>query len=74
MIILKNGIETKVQILPYEESTIQRGQFLQTGRTPIEITSVKDYENDLICISLPGGEKVVACASQIICAIQKCIL
>ena len=74
MILRKDEISTKVLILPYEESSICSEQYIQTGKIPIEITSVPNYEDSLVRIRLPDGESVVANASQIITAIKKCIL
>lgn len=74
MIMEKEGMETRVLIVPYEESSIYSGQFLQTGKMPIIITSVKDYEDKLVRIALPPGESVVANADQLINAIRKCVL
>ena len=48
MILSRDGIETKVKVIPYTESTIQSGQYLQTPTIPIEVTSVKDYEERLV--------------------------
>lgn len=74
MIISRDGIETRVAILPYTESTIDKGQFLQTPTEPIEITSVKGYEERLVQITLPEGGTVVVSSDQMITAIQKCVL
>lgn len=68
------GIETRVLVLPYEESSIDKGTYLQTCREPIEIISVKNYENSLVEIIFPHGEKVIANAGQLITAIQKCVM
>ena len=72
--IVRKGIETRVLVLPYEESTIDKGAYLQTCREPIEINSVKNYENSLVEIIFPHGEYVIANAGQLITAIQKCVM
>ena len=74
MILSRDGIETKVLIIPYTESTIEKGQFLQTKTDPIEITSVKDYEERLVQITFPNGAYAVVSSDQMITAIQKCVL
>lgn len=74
MILSRDGIETKVKIIPYTESSINKGQYLQTNTTPIEIESVKDYEERLVRITLPDGGTVVVSSDQIIAAVQKCVL
>lgn len=74
MILSRDGIETKVKVIPYTESTIQSGQYLQTPTIPIEVTSVKDYEERLVQITLPDGESAVVSSDQMITAIQKCVL
>jgi len=74
MILSGDGIETKVLIIPYTESSIDKGQFLQTHTEPIEITSVKDYEERLVRITLPSGESAIVSSAQMITAIQKCVL
>lgn len=73
MIVHKEGIEIRVSVLPYEESTIDKGAYLQTCKEPIEIMSVKNYESSLVEIIFPHGEKVIANAGQLITAIQKCV-
>ena len=74
MILSRDGIETKVKVIPYTESSIQDGEFLQTPTAPIEITSVKDYEERLVRITLPDGGSAVVSSDQMITAIQKCVL
>ena len=74
MILSRDGIETKVKIIPYTESSINKGQYVQTSTMPIEIESVKDYEERLVRITLPDGGTVVVSSDQIITAVQKCVL
>ena len=76
MILSRDGIETKVKVIPYTESSIQNGEFLQTptATVPIEITSVKNYEERLVRITLPDGGSAVVSSDQMITAIQKCVL
>lgn len=67
-------MKTTVLLLPFEESSIDPNGYLQhSGSTPITITSVEGYENELVRIIMPNGEKVVAIAAQLITAIQKCV-
>jgi len=74
MLLSRNGIETKVWIVPYEESSIDKGTFIQTTGEPIMIKSVPNYEKKLVEIALPNGDSIVASAEQIMTAIQKCRL
>lgn len=83
MILQKDGMETKVWILPYEKSSIDETMLVQatdetmlvqaTNKTVI-IQSVEKYEDSLIEIVLPNGNTVVVNAEQIITAIRKCVL
>ena len=74
MILSRDGIETKVTVIPYTEPASQSGQYLQTPTIPIEVTSVKDYEERLVRITLPDGESAVVSSDQMITAIRKCVL
>ena len=68
------GMKTRVLLLPFEDSSLDDNGYLQhSGSTPITITSVEGYENVLVRITMPNGEKVVASAAQLITAIQKCV-
>lgn len=74
MILSKDGIETKVWILPYEKSSIDETMLIQaTGKTVI-IQSVENYEDSLVEIVLPNGNTVVVNAEHVINAIKKCVL
>lgn len=74
MILSRDGIKTRVWVIPYTESSIEKGQFLQTPTTPIDIASVENYEERLVRITLPDGETAVVSADQMIVAIKKCVL
>ena len=76
MYLARTGIETKACIIPYEKSSLAvegyDGYHQSTGRTVL-VGSVKNDDN-LVTISLPGGSSVVVNASEMIKAIQKCVL
>ena len=74
MILSKDGMETKVWILPYEVSSIDKTMFVQKTGEPLLIKSVPGYEETLVEIALPDGSCVVAKAEQIITAVKKCVL
>lgn len=75
MILSKDGMETKVWILPYERSSIDKNMYVQKAQQePIFIKSVPGYEESLIEITLPDGSCAVAKAEQIITAVKKCVL
>ena len=74
MILSKEGMETKVWILPYEVSSIDKTMFVQKAGEPMLIKSVPGYEESLVEIALPDGSCVVAKAEQIITAVKKCVL
>ena len=70
----RDGMETKVWILPYVENSIHKGSYIQVAKDPIAIMSVRNNENTLVEIELSDGHKVVAKAEQLITAIHKCTL
>lgn len=74
MILSKEGMETKVRILPYDVSSIDKTMFVQKTGEPMLIKSVPGYEETLVEISLPDGSCAVAKAEQIITAVKKCVL
>ena len=74
MVLSKDGMETKVWILPYEVSSIDKNMFVQKASEPILIKSVPGYEDSLIKICLPNGSTAVMKADQIITAVRKCVL
>ena len=75
MVVEGNGIETKVWILPFEESSIDKNLFVQVFGKALIVTSVKGNEDDLVRLTLPeDNAEVVVKASQIITAIKKCVL
>ena len=74
MILQKDGIETKVWILPYEKSSIDETMLLQTTDKTVIIQSVENYEDSLVEIVLPNGNTVVVNAEHVINAIKKCVL
>ena len=74
MIMSKNCMETKVWILPYEVSSIDKTMFVQKTGEPMLVKSVPDYEESLVEIALPDGSCVVTKAEYIITAVKKCVL
>ena len=75
MVVEGNGIETKVWILPYEESSIDKNLFTQVFGKALIVTSVSGYEENLVRLSFPeDNSEVVVNASQLITAIKKCVL
>lgn len=75
MILSKDGMETKVWILPYEVSSIDKNMFVQkSGGEPILVKSVPSYEDSLVEICFPNGSSAVVKAEQVITAIRKCVL
>ena len=75
MVVEGNGIETKVWMLPYEESSIDTNVFVQAFGKALMVTSVKGNEDNLVRLILPeDNTEVVVKASQLITAIQKCVL
>lgn len=72
----RTGIETKAWVIPYEKSSLALGEYdgyhPSTGRNVL-VGSVKN-DDTLVTISLPGGSSVVVNASEMIKAIQKCVL
>lgn len=75
MVVEGNGIETKVWMLPYEESSIDKNMFVQVFGKALIVTSVKGYEDNLVRLLLPDDNtEVVVNASQLITAIKKCVL
>lgn len=74
MILSKDGMETKVWILPYEVSSIDKDMFVQKAGEPILVKSVHGYEDSLVEICFPNGSSAVANAEQVMTAIRKCVL
>jgi len=74
MVVTGNGIETKVWILPYEKSSIDKNMYVQSMEKAIVVTSVPNYEEKLIRLELPDCTTVVLKADQLITAIKKCVL
>ena len=74
MAIEGNGMETKVLILPYVRSAIDKNAYIQGFENPIIVTSVPNYEEKLIRIELSDCTTVVLKADQLITAIKKCVL
>ena len=75
MVVEGNGMETKVWILPYEESSIDKNMFIQVFGKALIVTSVEGYEDDLVRLTLPeDNTEVVVKASQLMTAIKKCVL
>jgi len=75
MVVERNGMETKVWMLPYEESSIDKNMFVQVFGKALIVTSVKGHEDNLVRLSLPDDNaEVVVSASQLITAIKKCVL
>lgn len=75
MVVEGNGMETKVWMLPYEESSIDKNMFVQVFGKALIVTSVKGHEDNLVRLSLPDDNtEVVVNASQLITAIKKCVL
>lgn len=70
----KDCMETKVWILPYEVSSIDKTMFVQKTGEPMLVKSVPGYEESLVEIALPDGSCVVTKADQIITAVKKCVL
>lgn len=74
MILQKDGMETKVWILPYEKSSIDETMLIQATDKTVIIQSVENYEDSLVEIVLPNGNTVVVNAEHVINAIKKCVL
>ena len=74
MILSRDGMETKVWILPYEVSSIDKDMFVQKAGEPILVKSVHGYEDSLVEICFPNGTSVVVKAGQVMTAIRKCVL
>ena len=74
MVLSRDGIETKVWLVPYEESSIDKSILLPASGKSMIIQSVKNYESTLVQIVLPGGQTVMAKADHLITAIQKCVM
>ncbi len=75
MLVEGNGIETKVWMLPYEESSIEKNMFVQVFGKALIVTSVKGNEDNLVRLTLPDDNtEVVVNAYQLITAIKKCVL
>ena len=75
MVVEGNGMETKVWMLPYEESSIDENMFVQAFGKALIIASVKGNEDNLVRLVLPeNNTEVVVKASQLITAIKKCVL
>ena len=74
MTLSKDGMETKVWILPYEVSSIDKNMFVQKAGEPILVKSVPGYEESLVEICFPNGSSAVAKAEQIMTAVRKCVL
>ena len=74
MILSKDGMETKVWILPYEKSSIDETMLIQATDKTVIIQSVENYEDSLVEIVLPKGNTVVVNAEHVINAIKKCVL
>ena len=75
MVVEGNGMETKVWMLPYEESSIDKNVFVQVFGKAVIVTSVKGNEDNLVRLMLPeDNTEVVVKASQLITAIKKCVL
>lgn len=75
MVVEGNGMETKVWMLPYEESSIDKNMFVQVFGKALIVTSVKGHEDNLVRLLLPDDNtEVVVNASQLITAIKKCVL
>ena len=75
MVVEGNGMETKVWILPYEESSIDKNLFTHVFGKALIVTSVSGYEENLVRLLFPeDNSEVIVNASQLITAIKKCVL
>lgn len=75
MVVEGNGMETKVWMFPYEESSIDKNMFTHVFGKALIVTSVKGNEDSLVRLILPeDNTEVVVKASQLITAIKKCVL
>ena len=74
MVMVTDGLKTRVSVIPYEKSTIDENGYISAIGKEIAVKSVKDHEGVLVTIQLPSGEEVTAKASHLITAIQKCVL
>ena len=74
MIYHNDDIATKVLIVPYRESSIDQREFIQSDEEYVTVSSVKEYENDLVRIQLPSCNAMVVSAEQLITAVKKCVL
>ena len=75
MVVEGNGMETKVWILPFEESSIDKNMFVRAFGKALIVTSVSGNEENLVRLLLPeDNSEVVVNASQLITAIKKCVL
>ena len=63
MVVAGNGIETKVWILPYEKSTIDKNMYVPSRQKAMVVT-----------LELADCTTVVLKADQLITAIKKCVL
>lgn len=73
MVVINEGLQTTVSMLPYEPSSIDEKRYIRSSRDPVTVESVRDYETNLVAIKV-GEQKVVVNGSQFITAIQKCLL
>ena len=71
MIVMSDQIETKAWVIPYEKGTT--GVYVSQPEKNVLVSSV-DGEENLVSISVPGGNTVIVKASHIITAIQKCVM
>lgn len=69
---MTDWIETKVWLIPYKKGDLVEIYHQEPGLEKILVSSV-DAEN-LVSISVPGGSSVIVKASQLITAIQKCVM
>ena len=74
MVLAENGMTTKIWIVPYKVSSIDKNTYIQSTGESLEIMSVPCYEDSLVRIILPQGDEVIVKANQIITAVRKCIL
>ena len=74
IIMISDGLKTRVSVIPLERSTIDENGYIAATGKEITVKSVKDHEDELVTIQIPSGEEVTAKASDLISAIQKCVM
>ena len=67
-------METVVWIPHYEQSMIDERMFTSSAANTVMIKTVKNFQEKLVEIVTPDGNRVTVNAAELITAVKKCVL